>query len=286
MSAAIACLMRPGLPIGPGARYHGFVHIEPGAATMPFITSADDARAARKPVEVQGRTYYLSPYMGSAPTRGRYEPGNEINDDGMPQGFLVEQPSGAVTPPHFHDHEQFQVVVDGGGFVGKKTAMPLSVHYAGGHTPYGPIVAGEEGIFYFTLRSRWDAGAKYMPASRDKLKPVKRKHRLAAAVQVPSGDALKSLGEGGCAEVMAPLDDGTCAYLFTVGAGKSVAMETPVNAGGQYAILVGGSAMDAGRELPRLSGFYRFRDEDPLTVTAGGEGAAILLMQFSKDDPA
>ena len=253
---------------------------------MPFITSADDARAARKPVEVQGRTYYLSPYMGTAPTRGRYEPGNEANDDGMPQGFLVEQPSGAVTPPHFHDHEQFQVVVDGGGFVGKKAAMPLSVHYAGGHTPYGPIVAGAEGIFYFTLRSRWDAGAKYMPASRDRLKPVKRKHRLAAEVPVPSGDALKSLGEGGCAEVMAPLDDGTCAYLFTMGAGKSVSMETPVTAGGQYAILVGGSAMDDGRALPRLSGFYRFRDEAPITVTAGEQGAAVLLMQFSKDDPA
>ena len=253
---------------------------------MPFITSADDARAARKPVEVQGRTYYLSPYMGSAPTRGRYEPGNEVNDDGLPQGFLVEQPSGAVTPPHFHDHEQFQVIVDGGGFVGKKAAVPLSVHYAGGHTPYGPIIAGEDGIFYFTLRSRWDAGAKYMPASRDKLKPVKRKHRLAADVQVPLGDALKSSGAGERTEVMAPLEDGTCAYLFAIGAGKTASMETPARAGGQYAILVGGSALEDGRALPRLSGFYRFRDEEPLTVTAGGEGAVVLLMQFSKDDPA
>lgn len=253
---------------------------------MPFITSADDARAARKPVEVQGRTYYLSPYVGTAPVRGRYEPGNEVNDDGMPQGFLVEQPSGAITPPHFHDHEQFQVVVDGGGFVGKKTAMPLSVHYAGGHTPYGPIVAGEEGIFYFTLRSRWDAGAKYMPASRDKLKPVKRKHRLAADVQVPAGDSLRAAGEGECSEVMAPLEDGTCAYLFTIGAGEAMSLETPVTAGGQYAIVVSGSAVDEGRELPRLSGFYRFRDEEPLSVTAGEQGAAVLLMQFSKDDPA
>ena len=253
---------------------------------MPFITSADDARAARKPVEVQGRTYYLSPYMGTVPTRGRYEPGNEVNDDGLPQGFLVEQPSGAITPPHFHDHEQFQVIVDGGGFVGKKAAVPLSVHYAGGHTPYGPIIAGEDGIFYFTLRSRWDAGAKYMPASRGRLKPVKRKHRLAAEVQVPLGDSLKSLGEEECTEVMVPLDDGTCSYLFAVGAGKAVTMEAPVRAGGQYAIVVAGSAIEEGRELPRLSGFYRFRDEEPLTVTAGNEGVAVLLMQFSKDDPA
>ena len=85
---------------------------------------------------------------------------------------------------------------------------------------------------------------------------------------------------------MVPLDDGTCAYLFAVGAGKAVTMEAPVRAGGQYAIVVAGSAIEEGRELPRLSGFYRFRDEEPLTVTAGNEGAPVLLMQFSKDDPA
>ena len=253
---------------------------------MPFITSADDARAARKPIEVQGRTYYLSPYMGTVPTRGRYEPGNEVNDDGLPQGFLVEQPAGAVTPPHFHDHEQFQVVVDGGGFVGKKAALPLSLHYAGGHTPYGPIVAGEEGIFYFTLRSRWDAGAKYMPASRDKLKPVKRKHRLAADIAVPGAEELKTASGDDCREVMEPLEDGTCAYLFSIGPGQSRSLETSVVAGGQYAIVVSGSAIEEGRILPRLSGLYRFRKEPPLSVTAGEQGAAVLLMQFSKDDPA
>ena len=63
-------------------------------------------------------------------------------------------------------------------------------------------------------------------------------------------------------------------------------METPVQAGGQYAIVVAGSIDQEGRALPRLSGLYRFRDEAPLTVTAGPEGAAVLLMQFSKDDPA
>jgi hypothetical protein len=282
----IACLIMPVLSMARPARYDGPVFFCDGATSMPFITSADDARAARKPIEVQGRTYYLSPYVGTAPTRGRYEPGNEANDDGMPQGFLVEQPSKAITPPHFHDHEQFQVIVDGGGHMGKKAATPLSVHYAGGHTPYGPITAGEEGIFYFTLRSRWDAGAKYMPASRDKLKPVKRKHRLAGDIDVPSGDCLRDLSDAACSEIMEPLEDGTCAYLYTVGAGGSMEMETPVQAGGQYAIVVAGSIDQEGRALPRLSGLYRFRDEAPLTVTAGPEGAAVLLMQFSKDDPA
>ncbi len=253
---------------------------------MPFVTSADDARAGRKALQVLGQTYHLSPYVGSAPVRGRYEPGNEVNDDGMPQGFLVEQPPGSVTPPHFHDHEQFQVIVRGSGYMGKKPADPLSVHYAGGHTPYGPITAGTKGLVYFTLRSRWDAGAKYMPAARDSLKPVRRRHRLAAGITLPDSGQLRTLPSAECDEVLAPGEDGTCAFLYRLGAGASGALETPVVAGGQYAIVVAGTAVDGDRVLPCLSGLYRFRKELPLTVTAGSEGVAVLLMQFSRDDPA
>lgn len=253
---------------------------------MPYITSAIDARAARKPLDVRGQIYHLSPYVGTVPARGSYVPGNEANDDGLPQGFLVEQPPESVTPPHFHDHEQFQVFVEGSAHMGKKFAQPLSLHYAGAHTPYGPITAGADGITYFTLRARWDAGAKYMPGSRDKLKPVKRKHRMAADVVVPEADALRAAGAGSRQEVMPVADDGTCAYLFLLGAGQRSVLETPVAAGGQYAIIVGGSALDGERTLPRLSGLYRFRHEPPLTVGAGADGLAVLLMQFSNDDPA
>ena len=253
---------------------------------MPYVTSADEARAGRQPVIVQGQTYHLSPYVGKAPVRGRYEPGNERNDNGMPQGFLVEQPPGSVTPPHFHDHEQFQVIVAGHGHMGKMAARPLSVHYAAGHTPYGPIIAGESGIVYFTLRSRWDAGAKYMPGARDLLKPVKRRHRLASDVAIPGTGSLRDLAVPICHEVMEPGADGTCASLFALGPGMTTALETPVPAGGHYAILVAGSALNGERELPVLSGFYRYRNEVPLSVTAGSDGAVVLLMQFSRDDPA
>ena len=253
---------------------------------MPFVTAAGDARAARKPVEVNGRVYWLHPYVGSAPRRGAYEPGNEAHDDGLPQGFLVAQPAGAVTPPHFHDHEQFQVVVGGGGHVGKKPALPLSVHYAGGHTPYGPITAGPEGILYFTLRSRWDAGAKYMPASRDRLRPVRRRHRLAGGVPVPDAAALRAPGPAERFEAMEPDAEGVCAVLHRIPPGETAALETPVEAGGQYAIVVAGALEGEGRSLPRLSGLYRFRNEPPLSATAGPDGAAVLTMQFSNADPA
>ena len=70
------------------------------------------------------------------------------------------QPPHSVTPAHFHQTNQFQVFVGGGGTVGKLRADPLTVQYAGANTPYGPITAEGEGIHYFTLRQEWDSGAK------------------------------------------------------------------------------------------------------------------------------
>jgi len=129
---------------------------------MPIATATSEA--TQRQVHVNGRDYILNEYVGQAPKRGTCVEGNEVGDTGLPQGFLVEQPPGAITLPHFHETNQFQVFVDGIGSMGKHRAEPLTVQYANGHTPYGPIKATETGVKYFTLRQRWDPGAKYMPA--------------------------------------------------------------------------------------------------------------------------
>ena len=123
---------------------------------MLIATSTSEARQKQRLVHVNGKDYTLSEYVGAAPVRGKYVEGNEVNDNGLPQGFLVEQPPGSVTLPHFHETNQFQVFVDGSGSMGKHAAEPLTVQYANGHTPYGPIAAGANGVTYFTLRQRWD----------------------------------------------------------------------------------------------------------------------------------
>ncbi|MCY4591607.1 MAG: hypothetical protein OXE86_13795 [Alphaproteobacteria bacterium] len=252
---------------------------------MPFVTSLAQAREASRTVDVHGQTYTLNPYVGSVPRRGMYVPGSEKDDDGLPQGFLVMQPPGSVTPPHFHDHEQFQVVVEGDGRIGRRPARPLSVHYAAGHTPYGPIEAGEDGLYYFTLRSRWDSGAKYMPGARDRLKPVRRRHRLVNDLPLPDPDGLAA-GSSEWTDVMPVDEDGVSARLYRIAPGNCASLTCAAEAGGQYAIVVGGSLAEADGELDWLAGLYRFRHEAPLAVTAGPRGAAVLLMQFSRNDPA
>ena len=69
-----------------------------------------------------------------------------------------------IIPSHFHAVNQFQVVVEGEGTLGKRAVYPWTVHYTNGFTGYGPLCAAAAGMAFFTLRNRWDAGgARYFP---------------------------------------------------------------------------------------------------------------------------
>lgn len=241
-----------------------------------------EARANQRTVHVNGYDYVLSEYVGAAPVRGRYVEGNEANDNSLPQGFLVEQPPGSVTPPHFHEVNQFQVFVAGSGVFGKKPATPLMVHYAGGHTPYGPIAAGPEGVSYFTLRAAWDPGAKYMPKSRDLLKPVARRHRLLPRVEL-RGSAGRAGLEAAIVDVLhEPEADALAAYLVATPAHGAVACPSAEGSGGQYHVVVGGSLVREGKELPELSCYFATPDEPAGLIQGGGDGLEMLVLQFPR----
>ncbi len=145
---------------------------------MLISTSTREAEGRIKPITVDGQPYLSHEYIGISPKPG--SPGYGVMEagDDMPQAYLVVQPPHSVTRPHFHQANQFQVFVAGGGTVGKLRADPVTVQYAGGHTPYGPIHAEGEGISYFTLRQRWDSGAKYMPEQRDALERGRQRQRV------------------------------------------------------------------------------------------------------------
>lgn len=247
---------------------------------MSFGRATQEARANQRVVHVNGHDYVLSEYVGAAPLRGRYVEGNEVNDNQSPQGYLVEQPPGSVTPPHFHEVNQFQVFVAGSGIFGKKDAAPLMVHYAGGHTPYGPIAAGPEGVSYFTLRAAWDPGAKYLPQSRELLKSVPRRHRLLPRISVRSAADRAQLESAVVEVIHAPEADGLAAYLVTTPPDGAVECPSSEVGGGQYHLVVGGSLMRDGAEMPELSCFFVTPEEPAGTVRGGGEGLDMLVLQF------
>ena len=247
---------------------------------MLLVTPTADAMKRQRQVHVNGRDYTLSEYVGAAPLRGHYQPGNEVNDNGLPQGFLVDQPPGAVTPAHFHEPNQFQVFIGGRGRIGAFAAVPLTVQYANGHTPYGPIVAGPDGVQYFTLRQRWDPGAKYLPASRDKL--VKGNQRTRVKGDLPICTAEQRLGrrETKVVTVFAPEADGLSGTLYRMGPGQTARMPDPAGTGGIYFVVTEGNVVHQGKELEKLSTIYSTPCEARIQIAAGASGADLLVLHF------
>ena len=251
---------------------------------MLLARSAEEARRHQRRIEVNGAEYVLSAYIGAAPARGMYVEGNEVNDNGLPQGFLVQQPPGSVTLPHFHEVNQFQVFVGGEGRLGKRTAGPLTVQYAGAHSPYGPIAAGDGGVTYFTLRAAWDPGAKYMPQSRGRLRPGPRRQTLGGPVAPVAAGALRDLTRPETVPLIAREADGMAAWLMRLGAGATAPVPDPADGGGQYHVVIGG-ALDRGEEsMPVLSCLYVTLDEPPYTARAGDAGLELLILQFPRKE--
>src|SRR3954468_22483128 len=79
-----------------------------------------------------------------------------------PQVYLVEMEPDTVIEPHFHQVDQFQVMVSGAGMLGRNPAAPILIHYADHSTAYGPIHAGPCGLSFFTVRARSDPGGIYL----------------------------------------------------------------------------------------------------------------------------
>jgi hypothetical protein len=251
---------------------------------MLLVTSAAEAAARSRQIDVHGRQYTIAEYVGAAPKRGHYVEGNEANDNGLPQGFLVHQPPNATTPAHFHEPNQFQVFVDGAGRLGAASALPLTVQYANGHTPYGPIVAGDAGVSYFTLRQRWDPGAKYLPASRDMLRKGNQRTRLKGGIGVGE-DAERRARTMAVSDIIFPQEaDGLAAWMWRLGPDGSATLPSPADTGGQYLIVAAGTLVDAGRPLDRLSTVLLSGDESPYTVRAGQDGLDLLVLQFPRLD--
>ena len=247
---------------------------------MLIATSTAEAMQKQRRVTVNGRDYILSEYIGAAPVRGRYVEGNETNDNGLPQGFLVDQPPGAITLPHFHETNQFQVFVEGVGSMGKHAARPLTVQYANGHTPYGPITASETGVKYFTLRQRWDPGAKYMPGARELMTKGNQRTRLKADIRITNPVERAALPSPVAETIFPYEDDGLSAWLIRLGVGQETVIPSAAGTGGQYLLVADGELRLAGGTYDKWSTVFVTADEPRPCLTAGAAGLDLLVLQF------
>jgi uncharacterized protein YjbI with pentapeptide repeats len=199
----------------------------------------------------------------------------------MPEASFVEQVAHTTIPSHFHAVNQFQVVIEGQGTLGKRAVHPWTVHYTNGFTGYGPLCAAAAGMAFFTFRNRWDAGgARYFPAGQSFMQPAPKRHHLVGPLVLGSAAALHSRQHTTCDLVLAQEDDGLAAWVLRLGPDMRTHAPDPAHGGGQYLLVAGGTLRHDGAILPRLSCLYVSPDTGPFVLQSGAEGLETLLLQF------
>jgi len=251
---------------------------------MILTADSEQRRAANRRKTGNG---WLTTFIGE--NRNTLQPGAPVPPAGTlyPMAFLVEKQANAVVKPHFHEADQFQVVVQGGGRLGLHDVGSVAVHYTDPFSAYGPIVAAGDGVSWFTLRNSWDPGAQYMPQERDRLRAARARyqHRESTAAPLPplSPAELAAVRDAGCVEVLEHAADGLGSWRYTVPALGGVIGPDPADGGGQFwLVLAGSAAVPGSAQLPVQSCVFVGPEDAALAVTAGAAGAELLCLQFPR----
>ena len=147
-----------------------------------------------------------------------------------PVAFLVRMYSNGGA--HYHGADEFQVVVEGKGKMGRHEFTPVTVHFARAYTPYGPLFPDPDGGWGFlTLRVRLNpAGTQRIPAQAEKLKKIPNRKPWQHSTRI-------SFDRKGIADVAElTKDDGLFVQAINLDPGDSVACRAPTGGDGQYVV--------------------------------------------------
>ena len=198
-----------------------------------------------------------------------------------PQAFLIEQDPGVVLQAHFHSEPQFQVVAAGRGAVGAHEVRPFAIHYTSEHSPYGPISASDEGVWYFTFRAVTNEGAFWMPEQRAELRRDGR--RVQVTVDSPPISDPKALAQRSANSVetlIEPQEGGLAAWLVRMAPHQTQPAPQAAHGGGRYYLVAEGALLIGGKPYPKLAAAWVSAEEEPFNVNAGVEGLEVLVLQF------
>lgn len=237
---------------------------------MPQVAAHHDVIVHRKerqtPTGTAWRTAFIDP---------------EENNPASAQAFLVEGVPGRVIRPHFHEHDQYQVIVSGDGTLGRHALQVNAVHFSRAHTPYGPIVFGQ-GMGFLTLRAHKDGGAQYLddPDTKAKLTAVAGRKPF----QVTEIPQFKTLPSGSALHTFSEIRDeqGLASFSLSVAPNAKAFAPDPAQTNGQYLIIVRGSVLVQGNEYKALSVAFVKPQEGATELVAGADGLDVLVLHFPR----
>ena len=255
---------------------------------MTVAITAEAARATRRRGESNGSTYWVTTFLGANRHTIAADAPLPAEDEIYPMAFLVEQDPTKVVQPHFHQADQFQVIVGGKARMGTHDVEGVAVHFVSRFSAYGPIVATAEGVNYFTLRNGFDPGAKYMPGARLELKARRTTpHREAVVDPAPQAAPaqLAAIAGPDCAEIMPMAADGLATWRYRLPPGAPLTGPDPALGRGQHWLVLSGGITRNGAADDMLGTFaclFVFPDDPALALHAGAAGAELLCMQYPR----
>ena len=201
-----------------------------------------------------------------------------------PTVALIEQPPNSVLVPHFHRQNQFQLFVDGSGSIGPSALSPLSIHYAGAYTGYGPLVAGPVGIKYFTMRSVCETGLVPISDAREKMLRGPKRHAQCGPIDIASEAVLLALTEVQTEAVIPLADDGLgVEVIHSPGALKLLPQRLPASAG-FFLVVLAGTLIYADAQLGALESLFVSADEILPVFSAGKGGLQVLVLHLPRKE--
>lgn len=236
---------------------------------MMRIGTLDEARRNRRKLTLaNGTGYFKSELIAS-----------EFDVQFGPHAFLVEQDPESVILPHFHVVNEFQLVVQGGGLFGRHPVAPLTVHYAGAYTGYGPITANADGLWYFTLRPNMEHGAQFLPEARDRMpRGAPKRHLLGSCATGATACTAPAVEN-----VIEPQADGIAAWLLRLPPDGETQAPAHPGAKGRFYFVCAGALRWEGKELGRWANVFVSADEEPVRLAAAADGAEVLVLQFPQE---
>jgi hypothetical protein len=244
---------------------------------MIQAVNSEIAKQSRHPPKlVHGHTEWRTDYLGKRVKQ----------IENSPQAYIADIDSNGSIPPHFHQVDQFQVLVAGSGSLGRTVAPLIALHYVDHHTAYGPINAGPCGLSVFTVRAQSDPGGIFLhkPGYKDFLKPTKKRYLLADNIRLSTEPVLQSRSEVALENVLEDVDnsDGLGAFMLRLGADMETTGPDPKATGGQYYLLLNGSLQLDGASYPTSSTVYAAPTDEALKVRAGPHGLEALILNFPR----
>lgn len=226
------------------------------------------SESRRRPLDIEGGVFYKGEWME-----------NGEDPSSSPTVFLAEQPPNCELAPHFHRQNQFQLFVEGEGTIGQERLGPVTVHYAGAYTGYGPILSGDAWLKYFTIRAVFDTGITPITEWREKMIRGPKRHASASAGRPWTVEQLAALQDVN-QEIVIAADDGLGAESFRLPPHRAQRLPPIAGSVGQFVFVLGGTVQIGGTTLSFWDSAFVPASGTEASVTAGAQGAEVIILHM------